>query len=121
MSAQSMPMPETIEEIHATWTERLAKLRTAYEADRAARDGASPPTATTNRCRYCGRGWRRLMGSKFDGHVTCIVSSKFIDDVVDVLDSGVTYEAVAEALGISSQVVRAWWNHAKNPGRKFRT
>lgn len=89
------------------------ELRATYEADRAARDAAHPPIFDPSRCRYCGKHWYRFGGTQFEGHVTCAVSQEFLHAIVDVLDSGVSYVSVGLEIGVSHNIVRAWWRTMK--------
>ena len=93
----------------------LAQLEIAYRADRAAVDRAYPRHNLPNRCRYCLAAWQRFNGTQHEGHVHCIVSRRFIDQVTELIDStpGISYQRVADRLGVNAPVVRAWWNVGK--------
>lgn len=91
-------------------------LAVQYANDRAKQDAAHPPITTPNRCRYCGRGWQRFGGTQFDGHVICVVSPDFQRALVDVLDTGVSYAVIGEQIGVSPNIVRAWWHAVKRRG-----
>jgi len=68
------------------------------------------PGAEPDTCRYCGRHWRQWAGSKLDGHSACLVTEDFKRKLAEVLRSspGVTYKAIASAIGVSPAVVRSW-------------
>lgn len=67
------------------------------------------PGAEPNTCRYCGKHWRQWAGSKLDGHAACIVTEEFKGQLVVLLRSPhVTYNAIAEAIGVTPSVVRSW-------------
>ena len=67
------------------------------------------PGAEPNTCRYCGRHWRQWAGSKLDGHAACIVTEDFKQRLVALLQSStVTYQAIADAIGVTPSVVRSW-------------
>jgi hypothetical protein len=67
------------------------------------------PGATPNTCRYCGKSWRKWAGSKLDGHAACIVTEDFKQHLLEVLKPpGVTYQMVADAIGVSASIVRSW-------------
>ena len=60
-------------------------------------------------CSYCGRRWRRWANSKLDGHAACIVTEDFKQRVREILRSpAITYANVADAIGVTPSVVRAW-------------
>ena len=60
-------------------------------------------------CCYCGRRWRRWANSKLDGHAACIVTEYFKQRVREILRSPtITYANVADAIGVTQSVVRAW-------------
>lgn len=70
---------------------------------------AGYPGAEPNTCRYCGKHWRRWAGSKLDGHAACIVTDDFKRRLSEILRSpSVTYQAIADAIGVTSAVVRSW-------------
>jgi hypothetical protein len=78
-------------------------------ASQRARWCADDPGADLNTCRYCGRHWRRWAGSKIDGHAACIVTDDFKRRLVILLRSPtVTYQAIANAIGVTPAVVRSW-------------
>ena len=68
------------------------------------------PGAEPNTCRYCGRHWRQWAGSKLDGHAACIVTDDFKQRLAEILRSspGMTYQAIASAIGVTPAVVRSW-------------
>jgi hypothetical protein len=67
------------------------------------------PGAPPNTCRYCGKSWRQWAGSKLDGHAACIVTDGFKQQLMEVLKpSTVTYQMIADAIGMSPSVVRSW-------------
>jgi hypothetical protein len=78
-------------------------------ASQRARWDASDPGAPPNTCRYCGKHWRRWVGSKLDGHAACIVTDDFKRRVGVLLRSPtVTYEAIGRAIDVTPAVVRSW-------------
>jgi len=98
-------------------TSRMS-LREAYETERAVRDEKHPPVSDPNLCRYCGRFWQRFGATHFDGHVACAVSTEFQRWLTTtILDKGRSYASVADEMGISQNVVRAWWKITKRSGR----
>ena len=94
----------------------LTELRAAYDADhaecqRAARLPSKTPPTT---CRYCGKYWRYWQGSKLEGHAQCMVSDEFKRYMSVLLGSPhVTYQIIADALGVSVSTVRAWFVAAR--------
>jgi hypothetical protein len=79
-------------------------------ASQSARWCADDPGALPDTCRYCGKHWCRWAGSKLDGHAACIVTDDFKRQLAALLrhSPDVTYQAVANAIGVSLAVVRAW-------------
>jgi hypothetical protein len=62
-----------------------------------------------NKCRYCGKPWRVWAGSKLDGHAKCIVTEDYKQTLRVLLSSPkVTYQEVADVIGVSSSVLRSW-------------
>lgn len=95
---------------------RFAGLRVAYDADRGERlRGALHPSGCPSGiCRYCGKHWRYWAGSKLDGHAQCTVSAAFKQRLAALLlDSPVSFQVVAGALGVSQSTVRAWFAWAR--------
>ena len=74
------------------------------------------PGAEPNTCRYCGKHWRQWAGSKLDGHAACIVTGDFKQRLAEILRSspGMTYAALAEAIGVTPAVVRSWTYPIRN-------
>lgn len=92
-----------------------AALRDAFrfsnmDASQRARWCRDYPGAEPNTCRYCGKHWRQWTGSKLDGHAACVVTKDFKQQLAEVLRSspGVTYQAIADAIGVTPSVVRSW-------------
>jgi len=89
-------------------------LRDAFHAahssaTRTARWEASDPGAPPDTCRYCGKHWRKWAGSKLDGHAACIVPEDFKQELTALLRSStVTFQVVADAIGVSTSIVRSW-------------
>ena len=79
-------------------------------ASQRARWCADDPGAEPNTCRYCGRHWRQWTGSKLDGHAACIVTDDFKQHLSGLFRSnpGMTYDAIATAIGVTPAVVRSW-------------
>ena len=79
-------------------------------ASQRARWCSGYPGAEPNTCRYCGRHWRQWAGSKLDGHAACIVSEDFKQRLAEIIRSspGMTYQAIASAIGVTPAVVRSW-------------
>ena len=100
---------------HTLLTFDEAALRDAFLSSRAtaaqgARWASGYPGAEPDTCRYCGQRWHQWAGSKLDGHAACVVTSDFKQRLVDMLRSSpeVTYAKVADVLGVTLAVVRAW-------------
>jgi hypothetical protein len=92
---------------------RLTDLTERYHAERARVVSTAMLTSPTGRqdaCRYCGRKWTQWVGSKTDGHVQCLVGADFKRLVRAVWNSDpmVTLGTIADALGVTTAVVRAW-------------
>lgn len=92
---------------------RLADLIERYHVERARVESTamfSTPTRRQDACRYCGRTWTRWVGSKIDGHVQCLVGADFKRLVREAWNSDplITIAAIADALGVTPSVVRAW-------------
>ena len=91
-----------------------AALRDAYRismmiASQRALWCADDPGAEPDTCRYCGKRWRRWVGSKLDGHAACIVTEDFKQHVAALLRAPeVTYQAIGDAIGVTPSVVRSW-------------
>jgi hypothetical protein len=84
---------------------RLSNLVASQRARWCADDPSAPPLT----CRYCGKHWRRWTGSKLDGHAACIVTDDFKQKLSEILRSPtVSYQEVADAIGVTPSVVRAW-------------
>lgn len=76
------------------------------------------PGATPNTCRYCGKHWRQWAGSKLDGHAACIVTEDFKEHLREILCSPhVTYQLLANAIGVSTSVIRSWTFPLKDASR----
>jgi hypothetical protein len=96
-------------------TASLASLRDEYRfANMTASQRAlwcrDYPGAEPNTCRYCGKHWRQWAGSKLDGHAACIVTDDFKRRLIELLHSspGMTYQKIADAIGVTPAVVRSW-------------
>ena len=77
------------------------------------------PGAEPNTCRYCGKHWRQWVGSKLDGHAACIVTEDFKRRLGELLRSPkVTYQAIAEAIGVTPAVVRSWTHPIRSSPRR---
>jgi len=92
---------------------RIADLTERYHAERSRVVSAammSSPTGRQDACRYCGRKWTQWVGSKVDGHVQCLVGPEFKLLVREVWNSDpmITSDGIANALGVTTAVVRAW-------------
>ncbi len=99
------PVSETLDIAVLIYEFRLSRMI----ASQRARWGTDDPGADPDKCRYCGRLWRRWAGSKLDGHAACIVTDDFKRWLLEILRSPrVTYVAVAEAIGVTPSVVRSW-------------
>ena len=80
---------------------RVASQRARWSAD----DPGAPPRT----CRYCGEHWKRWAGSKLDGHAACMVTEDFKARLAEILRSpAVSYRAIADAIGVTTSVIRAW-------------
>lgn len=98
-----------------TTDEALAGLRAAFAADLAARDAATPAESDPLTCRFCGRPRGRYTGSRFTGHVQCVVSEGFKRRLSEAMqDPRLTYAALAGALSVSGQAIRAWFRAARS-------
>lgn len=64
----------------------------------------------SNVCRYCGRGWRVWNNSSLDGDARCYVTLEFKCQVSDWIDANpqLSYQAVANSLGVTYSIIRAW-------------
>lgn len=70
---------------------------------------ADHPGADPNTCRYCGKHWRKWAGSRLDGHAACIVTEDFKRELCEILRApSVTYQVIADAIGVTPSVVRSW-------------
>ena len=84
---------------------QAARLRAQQQACWAEGDLTLPLKS----CRYCGKNWQPFAGSCLDGHAACLVGDDFKRRIGDLLRlPTVTYAKVAEALGVTSGVVRSW-------------
>lgn len=97
----------------------LAQLEREFRADRVRMDRKCPRHNLTRRCRYCLGHWVAFAGNDYaEGHVTCFVSHEFQQQATELLDSSphMTFQRVANRLGVGVGAVRAWWNQIKgNP------
>ena len=94
------------------FSSKLVDLRTVYDADRddRMRNALHPSECPAGICRYCGKHWRHWAGSKLDGHAQCMVSFSFKQHLAALLfNSTVSFQVVADALGVSQSTVRAWF------------
>lgn len=67
-------------------------------------------TPPRNTCRYCDGFWRPFTGTRFGGHVQCVVDEEFKIKLAALLDSPhVNVRTVAAMLDVTPAVVRAWW------------
>jgi len=93
----------------------LDSLRDAFRlsnmtASQRAKWCGGDPGADPSLCRYCGRRWLKYAGTKLDGHAACVVTEDFKRQIGDLLRSSpeITFKHVAEAIGVTVAVVRAW-------------
>ncbi len=94
----------------------FANLRVMYDTDRGERlrDARHPRVCPAGICRYCGKHWRHWAGSKLDGHAQCMVSFSFKQHLAALLfNSTVSFQVVADALGVSQSTIRAWFVWAR--------
>ncbi len=102
-----------------TATNAMVEIDRLWEQGRASRQlGRAPNTVeegTRGPCRYCGKPWNRWRGSKLDGHALCLVSPEIRDEIVRIVSGSVhiAINDVADRLGISRSVFRAWWRVAR--------
>lgn len=88
---------------------RVAFLEARKAAQRGARRAPDDPEVSLKFCRYCGRSRQHFAGSRLDGHAACIVDEPFKLRVGDLLRlPTVTYADIAEALGVTTGIVRSW-------------
>jgi hypothetical protein len=82
----------------------------ARERERTSAMPIAEPDGAPPHCRYCGKHWRHWAGSKLDGHAQCIVGDQFKRSVARVFysDPRISIWTIANALGVSYSVVRAW-------------
>ena len=84
---------------------RLSNLAVSQRARWSTDDPGAPPRT----CRYCGKHWKRWAGSKLDGHAACMVTEDFKTHLSEILCSPtVSYRGIADAIGVSPSVIRAW-------------
>lgn len=91
----------------------LDELPEAFAAARVtASTAAIYPRASTprNTCRYCGRFWKAVPGTRIDGHARCVVGVAFQHAVHELRwnDPALTRHRIGEVCGVSSSVVSAW-------------
>ena len=104
---------------------RIRDLTERYHAERSrvvSTAMLSTPTGRQDACRYCGRKWTQWVGSKVDGHVQCLVSPEFKRLVREVWNSDplITSNRIADALGVTVSVIRAWVTRAiTNMAREY--
>ena len=84
---------------------------------------AGYPGAEPNTCRYCGKHWRQWAGSKLDGHAACLVTEDFKRHLAELLRSSptMTYATIADAIGVSKDVVRSWTYPIRTTASTHRT
>lgn len=87
-------------------------------------DVSSPgaPSIPSRSCRYCGKHRGSWAGSRLDGHALCVVGDEFKVFVGQQMRAHcrLTYAVVAQAVGVSHSVVRAWYRwyaerHVRRP------
>jgi len=120
--AESAESPDPNDAGDDGYRDTLSSLAAAYLLDRAVMDECFPPIATPDRCRYCLGPWQLWKLCRFEGHVRCVVTMPFQRRLVLFFDQNpeMTYWMVAQALGVSPAVVKAWWANVKAPKRGTR-
>lgn len=98
-------------------TELLDELAAAFQRARAEIDAAALHPAgaePAGTCRYCGLRRDRLFATRLDGHARCLVGRAFMRRLRDVLLASTTlsFNMVAELLGVSNSTVRGWYRIA---------
>lgn len=87
----------------------LDALRLAFEASRSRVEASAIlREPVPDRCRYCGARWRKWAGSRLDGHARCFVDDDFIRIARAALRGPIGLSVVADLLGVSLSVIRAW-------------
>lgn len=89
----------------------VAELIEQYDAARiAALVAASQWPRRDGHCQYCGKRWWPFAGTKLDGHAKCVVGEPFKALLVALMadDPTWTQPMVADALGVTVAVLRAW-------------
>lgn len=109
-----------------SYRDTLSSLAAAYDLDRAVMDECHPPPPETSDpavCRYCQGPWQLWRLSRFAGHTRCVVTEPFQRRLAAFFDQNpeMTFWMVGQSLGVSTAVVKAWWDHVKNPRKVFRT
>lgn len=89
----------------------LAKLLTLYQTDHAKQRESINASAGSRTCPYCGKFWIRVQNSQLDGHAKCLTSPEFREQYARLMagNGWLTYAKVAETLGVSISVARAWF------------
>lgn len=103
-----------------TLEEKLSQFKTSYDINHAIQDTLAKPFADVlpSECRYCGKYRGSWQGSKLDGHALCLVSPEFRHALaVAMRDPRLTYDLVAQTLGVPKTTVRAWYREAVKRGR----
>jgi len=87
-----------------------SELMLRFAQTRALMNGSAAHAEPSDQvCRYCGKPWQRWPGSKIDGHAKCYVDPMFRRWLVDATArSSVTYREIADLLGTTISIVRAW-------------
>ena len=101
----------------------LTTLAEAYQLDRMLMDTVFLPILETDRCRYCQEKWQHYANCRFPGHVRCATTIPFQHRLVQFFDEhpAMTYWSVAQALGVTGSIVKAWWTNVKCPRKGSRT
>jgi hypothetical protein len=91
-------------------TPRLSALAREYQRARAEQLAAARAPAI-GECRYCGKHWLAVAGSKLDGHAKCMVTRAFLRLVRQALelDDTISFDMLAEACDVSQWTARAWY------------
>lgn len=90
-------------------TDVLDDILQRFHLERIRREATANQDPDPDRCRYCGKWWRKWNGSRLDGHAKCVVGSEFKQYLrTTLMHTSVSFMKISERLGVTESVVRSW-------------
>ncbi len=92
-------------------TQIIATILAMFQADHANQRKRFDPAVPDGVCPYCKLAWRKVNGTKLDGHAKCIVSPEFRAEYAKLMTQNgwLTYARIGQELGVTTSIARAWF------------